>query len=464
MRALETKKRDSARSLSEHATFSIGLDGTPIWNLGIEIWSILDVLSPYILGPIEEFKREWCDYSGAVVEPTLLNSFLKNLGIMVRRTYQDIGRKPEESYKTVYTLEEQDSDEETSEVLKKLSLSILSANYGTDDYSDSVSQFDFKLREATGIAKAKQVAEFVKQLVAEEGKVMLCGWHHAVYKIWKEELKELKPVFINGDATLLEKEELKKAFIEGDSQILVMSLRSGAGLNGLQFVCNTLVFGELDWTNAAMEQIVFRLTRRGQPKPVNIYYMALNTMADPFILERLNIKRAQATGVVEGIDSDVEFMGKQESTSLEKLREMARAYLLSIGEEAPEVVDESGTIGEVARVLRGIRVTTSDEAGLQEKMLPILNKELPFGYLVDREVKISKKSRLDFLVTKGDDKIVIECKITTTKRAEVVRQVRRYIEEMKPTGVILYVPWATGYNFNVDGVPVLIISYSLSSI
>jgi hypothetical protein len=41
--------------------------------------------------------------------------------------------------------------------------------------------FDWKMRQATGIAKAPYVAEFVKLLLESEQKVVLFGWHRDVY-------------------------------------------------------------------------------------------------------------------------------------------------------------------------------------------------------------------------------------------------------------------------------------------
>src|SRR5579884_3848269 len=50
-----------------------------------------------------------------------------------------------------------------------------------------------------------------------------------------------------------------------------MSLRSGAGLDGLQEDCTVGVFGELDWSPEQHRQCIGRLDRDGQtvtPRPV----------------------------------------------------------------------------------------------------------------------------------------------------------------------------------------------------
>ncbi|MFH4122341.1 ATP-dependent helicase, partial [Acinetobacter baumannii] len=44
-------------------------------------------------------------------------------------------------------------------------------------------EFNIMMRQATGIAKAPYVAEFVRMLVESGESVMLYGWHRDVYNI-----------------------------------------------------------------------------------------------------------------------------------------------------------------------------------------------------------------------------------------------------------------------------------------
>lgn len=460
LRTIDTKKREAARALSKNAVCCIGADGNPIWNKGTDIYSIVDVISPKSLGDLDKFKKEWCDYSDNVMEPVILNQYLKNEGLMIRRTFEEAGRKRGELYSNVYHLDN-DSSERDNEGFINLAKALLRGNVGSSEYAEAVSQFDFKLRQETGRIKAPLVAEFVTQLSQEVGKVLLIGWHHDVYDIWKKELAQLNPVFITGKEKEHEKDAAKKRFIEDEScKALVISLRSTAGLNGLQTVCNNIVFGELDWANAAHEQAIFRLLRIHQTKPVNAYYLVLNELSDPFMVERLNIKRAQHVGVVEGKDEDVQFIESSNNQDhLKKLREMARKLLIDNKVEFEESLELDSFSRSVTDICSSVKVTSVKEADLQHGLFNILKEKLP-QYKIEREVKISKKSRLDFLISNGEDKVIIECKNTTKNRNDAIKQARRYIEELKPKCLILFVPWSGGYDFMVDDVPVVIISYS----
>jgi hypothetical protein len=60
--------------------------------------------------------------------------------------------------------------------------------------------------------------------------------------------------------------------------------------------------------------------------------------------------------------------------------------------------------------------------------------------------------------------VMFECKIESTKRAEVYRQVRRYIKEGNITSLILIAPWHGIPAFKIDGVRVIVIDTNVNAI
>lgn len=458
LRHTSTAKRHHCFQLAENVEYCLGMSGTPIFNMGDEIYSVLDVIKPGCLGSKDEFESEWCNW-GKVHEPATLNHFLKQQGLFLRRTPEQVGLKFGEASKHVYTI---DSDleklKEVQNVAKLLALSVLSGNVGED--SDSAREFDWKLRHATGVAKAKPVAEFVKMLVEQGEKVVLAGWHRDVYDVWMKELAHCNPVMYTGSESIKEKDAAVKKFVEGNAQVFIISLRSGAGLDGLQRACNTLVFGELDWSPHVMDQVVARLDRDGQARHVNAYYLNIADGADPFMISVLSDKRSQHDGLVEGKQS--EGLALATPASKDRVKEMAASYLKSIGEEVPEPVPEEGFLGDLAALLRRTRLPNNTEEEMQEALAQILQEHVKD--LVQREYKFSKRSRIDFLISRGDERIAIECKINQTGRPEVYRQVRRYVEEGNVKALILMAPWNGIPSFRVEGTPVIVIDTSINSI
>lgn len=456
-----TYKRDLSQSLAKRATQVLGLSGTPIFNYGAEIWSVLDVIKPNCLGSYEDFESEWCSY-GSVLEPSTLNSYLKKQGLMLRRTDSELGLTVHEPSKNVITIDaDLEKLKEVQDVAKMLALSVLSGNIGED--SESAREFDYKLRHATGVSKARPVAEFVKLILEQEQKVVLVGWHRDVYEILLKELGSYKVVMYTGSESTKEKDQAVKEFIDGDAQVFIISLRSGAGLDGLQRVCNTVVFAELDWSPHVMDQVVGRLAREGQVKHVNAFYLTVADGSDPFMLSVIGAKRSQHDGVIEGKEAEANLLADA-GGGRDRVKEMAASYLKSIGEEIPEIVKEEGLLGDAASILRRLKIPNNTEDEMQIAVDQSLKEYLKPGDVVEREFAITKRSRLDFMLTRENERIAIECKIESTKRAEVYRQVRRYVEEGNISALILLAPWHGVPSFKVDGTPVIVIDTSVNNI
>lgn len=455
LRKVGTLKRGVARALSSVSEYCVGLSATPIYNLGQEIWSVLDVLSPDSMGSETSFAKEWCA-GGAVSNPVALHSYLKTRGLMLRRTKADLGIQSDPVLKDVITLEgDLTGLEKIQNVMKQLALSVLSNRVG--ESSDSAKKLDWKLRHATGVAKAKSVAEFVRMLVSSGEKVLLAGWHREVYDHWLRELASCHPVMYTGSESPSEKAKTVEAFVKGRSQVFICSLRSGSGLDGLQSVCSNIVFGELDWSPHVMDQMIGRLDREGQTKGVNCYFLTIDDGSDPFMMEVLGEKRSQHDGVIEGKEGAVEIL---EATGLrnERIRAMAEGYLASIGEALPVVAPVKGLHAEIVAALRRLSLPCNSEREMQEALFAAL-PTLVIGE-ISREVRIGDRSRLDFLIVRGEERVAIECKIAATGKAEVYRQVRRYAEEAGITSCILLAPWGGVSDFVVSDIPVSIVDWS----
>lgn len=459
LRHVDTTKRAIARGLSEAADVCVGLSATPIYNYAGEIWSIIDVIHQGCLGPREDFLREWCTEE-RVNDPAALHSYLTSQGLMLRRTRKDLGQESEPVTRDVITLQgDIHSLKELQDVAKALAISVLSNRVGESD-RDAI-ELDWKLRKATGIAKAKAVAEFVKMLAEQGEKVFLVGWHRDVYDIWLKELRALNPVMYTGTESPMQKAQAVERFIKHGSKVFICSLRSGAGLDGLQEVCSKVVFGELDWSPQVMDQVIGRLDREGQPGLVNAYFMTIDDGADPFMIEVLGDKASQSEGVLAGTNSKAEVLDG--GVRSDRIREMAEAYLISIGEALPNPEPTVGLHAEVVAALRRLVLPSNTEREMQEAVWSVLPAMIPHAK-VEREFRFGERGRLDFRVSSDTERIAIECKIDQTGRASVYRQVRRYAEEANITGVVILAPWSGVNSFVVDDVPVTIVDWAKQSL
>lgn len=305
-----TGKGLAAAALSRGASYRMGLSGTPFFNLGGELYYIIDLLAPGALGTRTEFVTEWCgaeDQRGraALRDPKAFGSYLRDSGLYLRRTRAEVGRElpplTRVSHVIEYDRKELDKVEGAALTLAR---KIVDRNASKLDVMHASEQLSFMLRHATGVAKAPYVADFVRMLLENEEPTVLFAWHHDVYRIYRERLKELPIAMFTGEESPAQKNESKRRFIAGEAKLLIMSLRAGDGTDGLQKVCRTVVFGELDWTPAVHEQDIGRVFRDGQLDPVVAYFLLANDGSDPEIADGLQLKRAQIEGV-RNLNKDV---------------------------------------------------------------------------------------------------------------------------------------------------------------
>ncbi|WBO23955.1 SNF2-related protein [Sphingomonas abietis] len=325
-----TSKGQVCRIASDKAAFRLGLTATPIYNYGDEIHAVMEFVKPALLGEIHEFMREWCAGSRTVKDPDGLGSFLRDTGYFLRRNEDDpavsAAQPPanvidwEVAYDEVAAADEQ-------AIMRSLAMTVMRGDFM--EAGRAARELDLKMRQITGIAKARSVAAYVKLLLRDTPRVLLAGWHREVYSIWEQELREFNPVLYTGSETAAGKDRSVKAFTEGDARVMMISLRSGIGLDGLQFHCQDVVFGELDWSPQVHHQIIGRLRRPGQDQQVTAHYLHTNEGSDPVLLETLGIKSDQSRGITEpGIAP------RQRFTDDSRIKRLA-AYVL--GEDAPKM-------------------------------------------------------------------------------------------------------------------------------
>ena len=300
LRHTGTEKYSAASLLSESCEHVIGLSGTPIYNRGGEIWNVINILDYHFLGDWESFSREWCyGYGNAVVvKPDLLGAYLKREGLMLRRTKQEVLRELPPKRRLVQELDWNDKvyarlmEPILPELLRWRSDGTLTAS-ARAMLEEQISQ---RARQATGVAKAPYVCQFVRALLEGGEKVLLFAHHHEVMDIYKKELHAFAPGFITGRETSAMKDRAVERFMTGKTDLVCISLRAASGLNLQRATC--VVFGELDWSPAVHSQAEDRAHRIGQEDSLLCYYLVSPQGSDAAMQEALGLKVSQFVGLM----------------------------------------------------------------------------------------------------------------------------------------------------------------------
>lgn len=331
---LASGKGQAAHRLSESVQYRLGLSATPIYNYGSEIWNIMQFIDPDILGSYDEFEREWCSGNKkAIKEPEALGTYLREQHVMLRRTKKDVGQQLPH-INTIVEYVEPDND--TLKSVEALARALaVQTTYGSFMARGRAGrELDLLVRHATGVSKAVNVARYAKLFLEANIPIILAGWHRDVYDIWLRELQAYDPAMYTGSESEKQKAESVRRFIQGETNVFILSLRSGAGLDGLQHRCSTVLFGELDWSPKVHEQLIGRINREGQQEQITVVYLNADDGSDPPMVELLGIKASQASGIV---DPDQQFEPRLSDSS--RIKRLATQYLKQT--EAQPLIQEA---------------------------------------------------------------------------------------------------------------------------
>ena len=266
-----------------------------------------------------------------VAKPELLGEHLRREGIMLRRLKTDVLTELAPKRRLVQEIDWDDK------VYRELMLPVaqqLKLLHSTDDpaqrsiIEDAICQ---RQRQATGVAKAPFVAAFVRALVESGEKVLLMAHHHAVMDIYRDELKNMRPQFITGRETELQKQRAADDFMGGKTDLLCISLRSASGLNLQRATC--VVFGELDWSPAVHSQAEDRAHRIGQQDSLLCYYLVSPKGSDCDMQDALGLKVSQFVSLMGDQTPDTHDTALQQSYARERIRKLVE----KIDSEAAEI-------------------------------------------------------------------------------------------------------------------------------
>ncbi|MDD6142898.1 MAG: DEAD/DEAH box helicase [bacterium] len=300
LRHAGTEKYSAASLVADAASRVIGLSGTPIYNRGAEIWNVVNILDYHFLGDYESFTREWCyGYGNQIVaKPELLGEKLREEGMMIRRTKQDVLKDLPPKRRLVMAIDADDAV--YRRLMQPVHRTIWQLKNDREANASQRALWEMEIergeRQATGIAKAPYVAQFVRALLDADEKVLLFAHHHEVMDIYKKELHAYSPAFITGRETPAMKDRSVERFMTGKTNLCCISLRAAAGLNLQRASC--VVFGELDWSPAVHSQAEDRAHRMGQTDSILCYYLVSSEGSDQDMQDALGLKVSQFVGLM----------------------------------------------------------------------------------------------------------------------------------------------------------------------
>ena len=319
LRSKTTKKYSAVKKLAALPSikYRIGLSGTPIYNRGSEIWPIVDILRPGLLGSFKEFCEYFCfvnEKGKAIVLETKRESLRKQLQkyVMLRRRKSDVLKelKDKVRYKEVIDADTNYYFNELGNIWEKLEAEQKEAKSAFDK-SASYQRAIHSERQAAGVAKLPHVINFVKNIMEIEESVVVFCHHKSIHKLLNQNLSEFLPATIIGGQSDKFRQEQIDSFQNGQTKLMIAGLRAGnvgINLNRAKYV----IFAEMDWSPAIHQQAEDRLHRIGQKNTVFAYYLIGNGTLDDHVANILVNKSFEIDSIMDDVKESFENKDKAE--------------------------------------------------------------------------------------------------------------------------------------------------------
>ena len=287
--------------VANRSTYIWLLTGTPLVNRPIELYPALLTLNFEALYPYQSliaFGKQFCaGYTDRYGEFRALGaSNTEDLaqrlkGFMLRRTKEQVLKNQKEVKIEVISLP-------VNTAAQKL---IMGYKPAKDNPFKSSQGDNVIARRDLALAKIPECVDFIRDMLLNEDKIVIFAHHRNVVFALQERLKGHKPVIYMGGMKDSEKETAKNTFINDKScKLFIANIdAAGTGIDGLQRVCQTLIFVEWSWAPGTVEQAIDRLNRMGQMGLVTAYFLVLmGSMEDTKIYQGLARKSKGIKGVL----------------------------------------------------------------------------------------------------------------------------------------------------------------------
>ena len=339
----------SARHI--HSDYSIVLSGTPLENKLEDLYSVMQLVDQYCLGPYYKFIEETTvrDETGKVLSYRNLNMVSEKIrSRLIRRRKVDVSiQMPSRTDKLLFvpmTPQQREMHDEwkssvaqivfkwkrmhfLSETDRRRLLLMLNQMRMVCDSTfilDQKTRFDTKVEETMNILK--------DLFESGDEKVVIFSQWERMTRLIAEELAKVGVRYssLNGTVPSEKRKKLCDDFMEDpDCRVFIST---DAGSTGLNLQAASLVINlDLPWNPAVLEQRIARIYRIGQKRGIQVINMVSRDSFEERMLSTLNFKSSLFEGIFDGGNDTVVL----DDSRLGKVLEGVSEYLDAPSETAP---------------------------------------------------------------------------------------------------------------------------------
>lgn len=351
--------------------YAFVLTGTPIENRIEEIFSIMQVVDPHVLGPLFKFNGHYFNFNekGKAIGYKNLDELYKKLKpVLLRRLKRDVEEQlPERTINNFFVRMEEEQIVRYEEYNNQVSrwLALMQKRPLTDEESKRLQQSLACMRmladtpyilddECTICPKLDELKQVLKELLdGTTNKIIIFSeWERMLHLVRDYIENDLGIHFAwhTGSVSQQKRREDIKRFKEDPNCRLFLTTDSGStGLN-LQ-VANVVINMDLPWNPAKLEQRIARAWRKNQTKAVQVINFISENTIEHRILATLAQKQSLADGVLDGIgdlsDMDIPSARKAILAQLNLLNTETKTEKTILTTPTKEPVSEINALTEI---------------------------------------------------------------------------------------------------------------------
>lgn len=330
-----------------HADYMVVLSGTPLENKLQELYSIVQIVNPFLLGPLHEFIADTTvlSPSGQIIGYKNLNEIGERLkGVMIRRRKSEVKLQLPSRMDSIrfvpMTKEQAGMHDEFHSVVSQIVTKWNKTHFLSEKdrkrlllllsqmrmVCDSTFILDQRSRHDT---KIDELMHMVEDMIenGDDKMVVFSQWERMTRLVCQElEKRGIMYANLNGSVPSEKRKQLMDDFTSNpDCRIFVSTDAGSTGLN-LQ-VASVLVNLDLPWNPAVLEQRIARIYRIGQTKSVQVFNMVAERTIEERMLSTLNFKSNMSEGILDN-GTDAVFM---EESKFNRLMETVEEVTASDG-------------------------------------------------------------------------------------------------------------------------------------
>ena len=310
-------RTDAVRSLNRE--FSIALTGTPLENHLGELFSIIDIVFPGLLGDEQGFREQFRRPIEQKKDPDRLATLSRLIApFLLRRTRAAVLRELPAREEITERLELSAAEQKQYLALRRACEEQFAR--GKRKKGETPAQFRIALLAALTrlrqlacdprlvdkaydgpLTKLARVVELTTELAAEGNHALVFSQFTSFLEKVRDALTEagLRVAYLAGDTPRPKRQALVEAFQRGEYDVFCVSLLAGGtGLNLTR--ASYVVHLDPWWNPASEEQATSRAHRMGQDVPVTVYRLVARGTIEEAVLEMHDAKKKLASAVLEG--------------------------------------------------------------------------------------------------------------------------------------------------------------------